>query len=375
MVSDTGREVIQIRRLNRFPFCQFTDIDEQEREAKSASWPISSSMAKAFEVKIVKKKHRFSWELLSSTKGIQALRKSLPSMKFNRNKSKTSETPNFKTSTPVKGDSTMNHTTIDSFGNSTLIPSIHASTNKSNETTRSTTCSDRLGVPKTSLNDFKRLLLTTAGKKAAPKPSAVEQLKLKRDLAAAAAAAAAAAQEAQPMRILDLTSSPKSFTNRRMLQSSNASPFKKSNLASPRSRWKYSTFNKMPIAPIPEANAEDECGSGAVVIDIHMPVTPPKITASKETSEIIRTKPVIVDPAPRVEPMVIETNLSMEENIFLQTEENNFMKGEVRPAIFTTKISQKPTVARKPIGLSKATTAIASDECSTKSQKTLETSF
>lgn len=325
-------------------------------------------------MKIEKKRHRFSWELLSSSKGIQALRKSLPSIKSSRNKSKTSETPNFKTSTPLKGDSTMIRTTTDSFGNNTSIPPINASTSKSNETTRSTTCSDRLGVPKTSLNDFKRLLLTTAGKKAAPKPSAVEQLKIKRDLAAAAAAAAAAAHEPQPMRILDLTSSPKSFTNRRMLQSSNASPFKKSNLASPRSRWKYSsTFNKMPIASIPEAIAEDECGSGAVVIDIHMPVTPPRITASKEASEIIRTKPLIVDSPPKAEPMVIETNLSMEENIFLQTEENNFMKGEVRPAIFATKISQKPTVARKPIVVSKATTA--TDECSTKLQKTLETSF
>lgn len=363
-------------------FFQFTEIEAKEREAKSASWPISSSMARAFEVKKVKKKHRFSWELLTSIKSIQVLRKSLPSLKSGRSKSKASGgASQFKTSTPLKGDPAVNsiatdasNNSLDHFGSNTSIPPISASISKSNETTRSTTCSDRLGVPKTSLNDFKRLLLTTAGKKATAKPSAVEQLKLKRDQAAAAAAAAAAAQDAaQPLKILDLSASPKSFATRRMLQSSNSSPFKKTNLASPRSRWKYNTFNKMPIASIPEANAEDEGGSGAAVIDIHMPVTPPKAIVPKPTDEIA-TKPVIVDSTPKPESMVIETNFPMEENIFLQTEENNFMRGEVRPAIFSTKISQKPMVARKPANVVSNVTTVT-DECSTNSQKALETSF
>lgn len=335
-------------------------------------------MARAFEVKKEKKKHRFSWEVLTSTKSIQTLRRNLPSMRSFRSKANASDKPKFKTSTPLKKDAIVDQSgsgsTIDSFGSNSSIPRIHK-TDKSSELTRSTNCSDRLGVPKTSLNDFKRLLLTTAGKKATAKPSAVEQLKLKRDLAAAAAAASA--NEPQPMQILDLSSSPRSFTNRRMLQASNASPFKKTNHSSPRSRWKYSNFNKMPIASIPEANAEDEGGSGAAVIEVNMPPTPPKIVALKVTTKMIeKAKPLIVDSTPKPEPMVIETNLSMDENIFLQTEENNFMRGEVRPAIFATKISHKPTIPRKPNVVSKLTTATTTtDECPTKSQNPLETSF
>lgn len=371
MKCENDRRIITISRsFLFFP----PEIDTRENKAKSSSWPISSSMAKSFLVKTEKQKRRLSWESLTSAKPIQALRKTFPVIKSNRTKSKTSGTPNFKTSTPLKNaaDSAMDHSfdsTFDSFGNSTAITLINES-DKSNESVRSSTCRDRLGVPKTSLNDFKRLLLlTTAGKNATAKPSAVEQLKLKRDLAAAAAAAAATPQEPQAMKILDLSCSPKSFTNRRILQSSNASPFKKTNLASPRSRWKYNSFSKNAIASIPEANAEeDECGSGAVVINIHMPITPPKLIVPKSDSENVKKMSVIAES----ESAIIDTHVSMAENIFLQTEENNFMRGEVKPAIFATKISQKPLIARKP-NIAQATAA--TDEAHTKSQKTLETSF
>lgn len=253
----------------------------------------------------------------------------------------------FKTSTPKKATaekettqkSNMNES---NFGNSTSISQLHGMNTSTFNRPQMTTCSDRLGTPKTSLNDFKKLLLNATNRKLMAKPSAVEQLKLKQE-----------SLSSSPMKILDLTSSPKSFTNRRVLhqpQTPSLSPYKKSNLMSPRSRWKYNTFNKSSIASIPEVNIEDDAsstGSNHNEDNVrenlleNMPIysTPQKKLNQIENSTSYQTPiaqteslvPIDVETESSPETGIIETNFSMKENLFLLSEENNFMPGEIRP--------------------------------------------
>lgn len=347
-------------------------FSDNNNDAKSSSWPLSSSMTKS----IVKsqKKRRFSWEALNILKRIQQkqnVNKST-SPKSTTSASKFGSPMTFKTSTPLKKSPTKDNSQprpsihrIDdtSFGNSTAIEPINSSHNQRTmeNVGRSTMCSDRMGTAKTSLLDFKKLLLTTSGKRLTQKPSAVEQLKVKRDMAA----------EQQPtMKILDLSGSPKSFANRRVLRDGNASPFKKINLTSPRSRWKFNQFNKNTISSIPEANVEDDAtaekcvdkptasSSGtATVLSIHVPETPPTETTK-----------------PQDKRKVIETNFSFNENIFLQTEENNFMKGEIKPPNFNVHKTNAKIKAIAPSA--NETQHIQTTELTNDGEtKTLETSF
>lgn len=319
-------------------------------------------------------KRRFSWENLTKPKDSKKRpkakrrqRKFIIPLDFSAKKSSPKSKSTFKTSTPLKTPSekeTLPKATENSFGNSTSISQVTFNKAASGQTT---TCSDRLGTPKTSLNDFKKLLLNATNKKIASiKPSAVEQLKLKQE-----------SLNSTPMKILDLSSSPKSFMNRRILQqpqTSTSSPYKKSNLMSPRSRWKYSNFNKSSIASIPEANIEDDA--------IIATETQPDDEVKKQNNDELQNNPIYATPQKKLtaipenavkdvnisnlktpnatvdafEPIIattesspetgiIETNFSMEENLFLQAEENNFMKGEIKPygASFAKKLFLKPT--------------------------------
>lgn len=308
-------------------------------------------------------KRRFSWENLAKSKDS----KKRPKTKRRRHKfmlplnfgvakklsSPKSSKSTFKTSTPLKGEKEISQKVGESgFGSSSSLSQVMCGKPINAQTT---TCSDRLGVPKTSLNDFKKLLLNATNKhRMSTKPSAVEQLKLKHDLLNASS----------PMKILDLSSSPKSFMNRRILQpAQNTSPYKK--IMSPRSRWKYSNFNKSAIASIPEANFEDDVTAATppvTVADVqpveaetqnlnelqNNPIyaTPKKklaaipennvetsISSSKQTPTMTNEalEPIIAKTESSPETGVIETNFSLEENIFLQAEENNFMPGEIKP--------------------------------------------
>lgn len=278
----------------------------------------------------------------------------------------------FKTSTPLKSSDekqSEDSSSESSFCNNTPIPA--ASLDKRTDA-QHTTCSDRLGVPKTSLNDFKKLLLTTTNKKITTKPSAVEQLKLKQD-----------ALKASPMKILDLSSSPKSLTNRRVFQQTHLA--KKNNVMSPRARWKYNNFTKNSISSIPEVSGEDE----AVANDERKPTenkipearkkleveaiyaTPKRKANAAATSTVTSAAAtddacdVSTETSPKTG--VIETNFSLRDNIFLQTEENNFMKGEIKSygTSVSAKMSQKPAIAAKP----------NEKPSETASARTLETSF
>lgn len=314
-------------------------------------------------------KRRFSWENLARSNNSKNRSKSkrlrhkfmLP-LNFGVVKKLSppkSSKSTFKTSTPLKGEKEISRKVGESgFGSSSSISQVTFSKPINAQTT---TCSDRLGVPKTSLNDFKRLLLNATNKqRISTKPSAVEQLKLKHD----------SLNASSPMKILDLSSSPKSFMNRRILQpaqNASASPYKK--IMSPRSRWKYSNFNRSAIASIPEANFEDEVATAtvSVVSDKQTVETAPQNQDELQNNPIYATpqkklsvipennletnspsstilvqqtplattnealEPIIAKTESSPETGVIETNFTLEENIFLQAEENNFMPGEIKP--------------------------------------------
>lgn len=345
-------------------------------------------------------KRRFSWENLAKSKDS----KKRPKSKRRRHKftlplsigsvkklaSPKSSKSTFKTSTPLKAEKEVTQKIGESgFGSSSSIS--HVTFGKPINA-QTTTCSDRLGVPKTSLNDFKRLLLNATNKqKMSAKPSAVEQLKLKHE----------SLNASSPMKILDLSSSPKSFMNRRILQPAQNASGSYKKIMSPRSRWKYNSFNKSTIASIPEGNFEDDA-TAATTAHTTADVQPPQIetqnpnelqnnpiyaTPKKKLAAIPETHvgtnistptDVVAQQTPKakvneaLEPItaktesspetgVIETNFSLEENMFLQAEENNFMPGEIKP------------FGRKSLGRKSAEKI--EETSTTSSMPTLETSF
>lgn len=164
-------------------------------------------------------------------------------------------------------------------------------------------CTDRFGTPKTSLMDFKKLLLTKASKSTDGK-SAVEQLKISKDNVKDNKTSTVNLNAS--MNILDLSGSPKTFANRRMIRQGNfGSPSKTSNSSvkhmSPRSAWKFNNYRTDVMSTaIPEVNSEED--------------TSPNNSADHHI---------------KISPTIVEENLNIKQNIFLQAEENNFMKGEV----------------------------------------------
>lgn len=170
-------------------------------------------------------------------------------------------------------------------------------------------CSDRLGTPKTSLMDFKKLLLSKAGKSVATKPSAVEQLKLAKEVTKPTIA-----NLNSSMNILNLSGSPKTFANRRMIrQGTFGSPSKTAIPVgkSPRTNWKYNYRTDVMSTPIPEVNSEEDSSPNS----------------SKERTSRQSQSPVPLDEN-IAEKGVVEEPLNISGNIFLQAEENNFMRGE-----------------------------------------------
>lgn len=178
-------------------------------------------------------------------------------------------------------------------------------------------CSDRLGTPKTSLMDFKKLLLSKAGKSIAAKPSAVEQLKLAKEVTKPAPT-----NLNSSINILNLSGSPKTFANRRMIrQGTFGSPNKTAIPVgkSPRTNWKYNYRTDVMSTPIPEVNSEEDSSPNS----------------SKERNIRQTQSPVQMTDNNIAEQGVVEESLNISGNIFLQAEENNFMRGE-SPLVKTT---------------------------------------
>lgn len=169
------------------------------------------------------------------------------------------------------------------------------------------TCADRMKT-KTSLMDFKRLLLEHGkSTNSSLKKSAVEQLTLSK-------ATSSPTNSNSPNRlqstlnILNLSASPKTFATRRMIRQGNygSSPVRCVPLPpppphiSPRTGWRYNNVRSNVISSaIPEASNEEDGYHGV-----------PEKTSDDTT--------VLID------------KIDISKNIFLKSEENNFMKHEVQ---------------------------------------------
>ncbi|XP_062536251.1 uncharacterized protein LOC134205216 isoform X2 [Armigeres subalbatus] len=204
----------------------------------------------------------------------------------------------------------------------------------SNSTDIPQTCSDRLGTPKTSLMDFKKLLLAHGSKSnitCGSKISAVELLKKSKNNAPPNPISPVAKTSANSsLNILDLSGSPKAFATRRMIRQGNfgnGSPSKIGNPSKLSSRGgrRYNNMrSELMSTAIPEVHSEEDNSSPSTSASV-----------SRSHSQSRNTTPTATrkegsSPQEIVENKIIEDKLSnIRENIFLQEDENNFMKGEV----------------------------------------------
>ncbi|EDW55437.1 GM23259 [Drosophila sechellia] len=188
---------------------------------------------------------------------------------------------------------------------------------------RLNTCADRIGQSKTTLMDFKKLLLAKSAK-ASPvqrKVSAMELLKKPAQanstppvVKPSGPGQKVASTGSKPtintsLKLLDLSGSPKTFANRRMLrQGQFGSPSK---TFAPKMRGPVNMVAAAAAPPrtdimsttIPEANSEEDHSNTS--------------GGSRASSEAGETVP---------------SSFDLKRNFFLQTEENNFMRGELKPS-------------------------------------------
>ncbi|XP_076258786.1 NHS actin remodeling regulator GUK-holder isoform X3 [Rhynchophorus ferrugineus] len=137
-------------------------------------------------------------------------------------------------------------------------------------------CSDRKGTKKTSTMDFKRLLLQKSSALSSNKKmSAVEQLKLSKQQMQQQKEQQTTSGSPKPsgnpgnMTILDLSASPRSLVNRRLLNNPTASPERvvskpTPKILSPRSNWRFLNQRSNVLStPILEDCREDDTSSNA----------------------------------------------------------------------------------------------------------------
>ncbi|XP_023933793.2 uncharacterized protein LOC112042852 [Bicyclus anynana] len=166
------------------------------------------------------------------------------------------------------------------------------------------TCADRYGpLQQTSRLDFKKLLLQHSVKLNTPtvqsrsnKLSAVEQLKLSKDKTQVPSTPP---ENRSQINILDLSGSPKTYTNRKTIKMNNQplSPGRTSNLLkehknspkillSPKSQWRFASPRSDVLStPIPEANNEDENSNSSGEKCDMSPVIPPSKTVPIVTNQ------------------------------------------------------------------------------------------
>lgn len=215
---------------------------------------------------------------------------------------------------------------------------------------RLNTCADRIGHSKTSLMDFKRLLLAKSVKSnTLPKKlSAVEMLKKNptatgQSIGDGRITCTNTKSNAPPgsptskinssLNLLDLSGSPKTFANRRMLrQGQFGSPSKSftPKLKNSPSGWRANSALRTDIMStiIPESNSEGEDHSTLVADESNVTKSCSILNGNLNIAEG-------------------ETGGNMEnfkrkdkeKNIFLQNEQNNFMRGELRASFAKDKDS------------------------------------
>lgn len=193
------------------------------------------------------------------------------------------------------------------------------------------TCSDRLGTPKTSLMDFKKLLLNKNTSVRSGKMSAVELLKQSKSNVQKAPSPTPGSLNSS-MNILDLSGSPKTFATRRMIRQGQFgpnltnSPTKTSNKQ--KHAWRMQNMRTDVISTaIPEV-ANDEEQESASNTDQQQQRKPIEI---KKSPEIV-IKDVTEVEAEVEREKATETNkvVNLKENLFIKQQENNFTEHEIR---------------------------------------------
>ncbi|XP_004521165.1 uncharacterized protein LOC101457244 [Ceratitis capitata] len=257
----------------------------------------------------------------------------------------------FQTSTPSRGDDAG---ALAALNNSPCRQPLSRNPNwaDDNSPERYNTCSDRIGHSKTSLLDFKKLLLAKSAKTSPVqrKLSAVELLKKTNPVNMSvtdpsAPIKAGATNGATPalnssMKLLDLSGSPKTFANRRMLrQGQFGSPSKsfapKMKNASGGSGL-ASTVQRTNImsTTIPEVNSEEDHSSNASSTN--------SSRDGNESKSIVSMNAAMRTPTTHAPDSISSRSYDLKRNFFLQTEENNFMRGEMKNAYNRNQTAASP---------------------------------
>lgn len=206
------------------------------------------------------------------------------------------------------------------------------------------TCSDRMGTPKTSLMDFKKLLLSKSSGRSGKSTSAVEQLLLKKPTSGSSSPVP---EENVPkptynrtanlstIKIQDLSGSPKTFANRRILRAPG-------NFGSP-GRGVMGGGGKSiaaPVAAIKAAAVKHDIMSTSIPEDHSaeeesLDRTPPPQSRgglrhqSSDEMSGSPTSPPSPAPAFSCTDGIVSESVNLKENFFLKTEENNFPRNEI----------------------------------------------
>jgi hypothetical protein len=187
------------------------------------------------------------------------------------------------------------------------------------------TCSDRLGTPKTSLMDFKKLLLNKNTSARSGKISAVELLKQSKSAVPKSTSPTPGSVNSS-MNILDLSGSPKTFATRRMIrqgqfgQSLTNSPSKSS--AKQKHAWRMQNMRTDVISTaIPEAANDEEQESASN-----------SNQQQRKPIEIKKSPEIVIKDVTEVEAEVERENaaVNLKENLFIKQQENNFTENEIR---------------------------------------------
>lgn len=195
----------------------------------------------------------------------------------------------------------------------------------------SSTCSDRLGTPKTSLMDFKKLLLNKNTSARSGKLSAVELLKMSKSNVQPAAPSPTPSSLNSSMNILDLSGSPKTFATRRMIRQGQFGPNLSNSPSKSSSKqkhaWRMANMRTDVISTaIPEAaNDEEQESASNTNQQQRMPI------------EIKKSPEIVIKDVTEVEAEVEHKKaseaiqvLNLKENLFIKQQENNFTEHEIR---------------------------------------------
>lgn len=187
------------------------------------------------------------------------------------------------------------------------------------EVPSSTTCSDRLGTPKTTLMDFKKLLLNKTTSPRA-KISAVELLKKSN-----AQKMALPVTASSPVNILDLSGSPKTFATRRMLRQGQFGSLGSNSPTKPQKQkqaWRLQTPRTDVISTaIPEAANDEE------------QLTP---EPRRAPIEIKKSPEIVINECEEIDGVGL-----LKENLFIKQDENNFTEDEIRDAKKSATLQQR----------------------------------